>query len=94
MSDFGKDLIASMQEALDHSRGKKGDLVTHKVKSVDTRTIRTNLKLTQKQMSILLGMSLGGYRKWEQGTRTPNGAALTLLKVMEEEPEAVLRAIA
>jgi putative transcriptional regulator len=32
-------------------------------------------------------------RKWEQGQRQPHGAALTLLNIMDREPEAVIRAI-
>ena len=41
----------------------------------------------------MLGTSTSGYRKWEQGERQPSGAARTLLRVMENEPEAVLRAL-
>jgi putative transcriptional regulator len=40
-----------------------------------------------------MGMSLSGYRKWEQGVREVSGPALTLLRVLEHEPEAVLRAL-
>jgi len=44
-------------------------------------------------MANLLGVSVSGYRKWEQGQARPSGAARTLLKVMEREPEAVLKAL-
>jgi putative transcriptional regulator len=44
-------------------------------------------------MAQFLGTSLSGYRKWEQGQRQPSGAARTLLRVMEKEPEAVLRVL-
>ena len=37
-----------------------------------------------------MGMSLSGYRKWEQGTRRVSGPVATLLRV---EPEAVKRAL-
>ena len=49
--------------------------------------------MTQEQMAKFVGTSTSGYRKWEQGSRAPNGAARTLLRVMEREPEAVLRAL-
>ena len=48
---------------------------------------------TQAQMAPLMGMSLSGYRKWEQGTRRVSGPAATLLRVIEREPEAFKRAI-
>jgi putative transcriptional regulator len=94
MTKFGDDLIAAMGEALEHARGKRKAKV-HKiaVKPLDVRAIRTSLKLTQDQMSELLGVSLSGYRKWEQGQRQPQGAARTLLKVMAKEPKSVLRAL-
>ena len=49
--------------------------------------------LTQAQMAALMGMSLSGYRKWEQGTRRASGPAATLLHIIEKEPEAVQRAL-
>ncbi len=44
-------------------------------------------------MAPLMGMSLSGYRKWEQGTRRVSGPAATLLHVIEREPEAVRRVL-
>jgi putative transcriptional regulator len=32
-------------------------------------------------------------RKWEQGQRYPTGAAETLLKIIDREPQAVIRAL-
>ena len=55
--------------------------------------IRKEAMLTQAQMAPLMGMSLSGYRKWEQGTRRVSGPAATLLRIIEKEPEAVRRAL-
>ena len=96
MSDFAKELLAAASQAAAHARGEEvpGIVIHHvDVETVDTKAIRKKLKLTQEQMAALLGTSTSGYRKWEQGQRSPNGAARTLLKVMETEPEAVLRAV-
>ena len=84
-----------MQEALAHARGERDDLVEHYVETdaLDPKTVRGQLKLTQDQMALLMGMSVSGYRKWEQGQRSPGGAARTLLRVVEREPEAVKRAV-
>ena len=45
-------------------------------------------------MAPLMGMSLSGYRKWEQGSRTLGGPAAGLLCPIQKEPEAVKRALA
>lgn len=93
---FGSDLIEAMSEALAHATGTPAEGTrVHAVdtQSIDPRAIRTHLNLTQEQMARFLGTSVSGYRKWEQGQRQPSGAARTLLRVMEKEPEAVLRVL-
>jgi putative transcriptional regulator len=96
MSKFADDLIQGLKEALAHAEGKDvpGMRIHHvDVEKVDAKAVRRKLKLTQDRMAMLLGTSTSGYRKWEQGQRVPSGAARTLLKVMDREPDAVLRAL-
>ena len=90
MSTFGDDLIQSLNEALAHAKGD-GPAILHTV--VAPREVRKQANLTQAQMAPLMGMSLSGYRKWEQGIRRVSGPAATLLRVLEREPEAVKRAL-
>lgn len=90
MSTFGDDLIRSLEEAVAHARGKGPAVVPA---SVTPREVRKRAYLTQAQMAPLMGMSLSGYRKWEQGKRRVSGPAETLLRVIAREPEAVKRAL-
>ncbi len=90
MTTFGDDLIQALNEALAHAKGQ-GPGVVHA--PATPREIRKQAKLTQAQMAPLMGMSLSGYRKWEQGTRRVSGPAATLLRVIAKEPEAVKRAL-
>ena len=90
MSTFGKDLVQSHTEALAHAKGE-GPAIVHA--PVTPREVREQANLTQAQMAPLMGMSLSGYRKWEQGTRRVSGPAANLLRVIEREPEAVKRAL-
>ena len=90
MNTFGEDLIQSLEEALAHARGE-GPVILHS--SGTPREVRKQANLTQAQMAPLMGMSLSGYRKWEQGTRRVSGPAATLLRVIQKEPEAVRRAL-
>lgn len=94
---FGSELIAAMSEALAHAKGEAVPgirLNTVDLGDVDAKAVRRKLHLTQDEMAVVLGTSSSGYKKWEQGQRQPSGAARTLLRVMDREPEAVLRALA
>ena len=91
MTNIGDDLIRSLGEALAHVKGE-GSAIVHE--PLNPREIRKHAKLTQEQMATLMGMSLSGYRKWEQGQRRISGPAAALLRLIEKEPEAVKRALA
>lgn len=96
MTKFGADLIQAMSQALAHAQGKDVPGVrvhTVDVGTVDAKAIGKKLDLTQDEMATVLGTSPSFYKKWEQGKRQPSGAARTLLRIMEKEPEAVLRAL-
>ncbi len=90
MNTLGEDLIQSLEEALAPARGEASTIVHA---SVTPREVRKQANLNQAQMAPLMGMSLSGYRKWEQGTRRVSGPAATLLRVIQKEPEAVRRAL-
>lgn len=90
MSSFGDDLIQAMTEALAHAKGE-GPAIVHA--PMAPREVREHAKLTQAQMAPMMGMSVSGYRKWEQGQRRVSGPAATLLRIIEKEPDAVRRAL-
>ncbi len=90
MSSFGDDLIQAMTEALAHAKCE-GTAIIHA--PMAPREVREHAKLTQAQMAPLMGMSVSGYRKWEQGQRRVSGPAATLLRMIEKEPDAVRRAL-
>ena len=90
MSTFGNDLIQAMTEALTHAKGE-GPAIIHD--PIAPREVRVQAHLTQAQMAPLMGMSLSGYRKWEQGQRRISGPAATLLRLIQREPDAVKRAL-
>ena len=49
--------------------------------------------LTQKEMAILLGTSVGSVRNWEQAARTsPSGTTITLYRILEKKDKGVLNA--
>ena len=86
---------AGLEEAIAYTKGESTSVRVHQVaiEPVDVRAVRKKLNLTQEQFAVLLGISTSGLRKWEQGQRQPTGAARTLLRIMDREPEAVARAL-
>jgi putative transcriptional regulator len=94
-TDFGDRLIASMGEALAHARGETTGVRERQVEvpAPAVRAIRTKMGLSQKSFAPLLGVSVSGLQKWEQGKRRPMGAAATLLHVMDQDPATVARAL-
>ena len=58
-----------------------------------TRRVRKRLGLTQQEFSQRIDVPLDTIRNWEQGKRSPTGAAKALLKVLDRAPEAALVAL-
>ncbi|MEN8719552.1 MAG: transcriptional regulator [Oceanococcaceae bacterium] len=84
-----------MTEALAHAEGRKVRVRAHEidVRPDTIRTARQRLWLSQDRFTQAFGVSTPTLRKWAQGQREPNGAAKTLLRIIEREPKAVLRAL-
>lgn len=60
---------------------------------VKVKSIRDKLSLTQEQFALKFHLSLATLRDWEQERSQPDQAARTLLKVIEQNPEAVVQAL-
>jgi putative transcriptional regulator len=66
----------------------------HVPEKIDVRKIRTRLGLSQEAFARKYGFALSALRDWEQGRRKPERTARILLKIVEKEPDAVMRALA
>ena len=66
----------------------------HVPSRVNVKKIRARLGLSQESFAQTYGFALSAVRDWEQGRRQPDRSARILLKVVEKEPEAVMRALA
>jgi putative transcriptional regulator len=55
--------------------------------------VRESAGLSQAQFARLLGVSVKTLQYWEQTRRAPTGPAKALLRIVEREPEAALRAL-
>jgi putative transcriptional regulator len=57
------------------------------------RALRQRLGLSQSQFARKFGFGIDTLQQYEQGRRVPSGPACSLLRVIEAEPEAVIRAL-
>ena len=60
---------------------------------VDVVAIRKRLRLSQERFAEQFGFTVAAVRDWEQQRRRPERSARMLLRVIDKEPEAVLRAL-
>jgi putative transcriptional regulator len=57
------------------------------------RRVRRRLGFSQTEFAKRIDVSLDTIRNWEQGKRSPTGAAKALLKVLDKAPEVALAAL-
>lgn len=81
--DIGSEILEGLKEI---KRGEHGRIIN----VPDVAEIRTKSGLSQSEFAQLLGVSVRTLQDWEQGRRSPSGAARTLLMVVEKNPQAVL----
>lgn len=88
-----RNLFEEIREGLEAVRDRPETLRRHEFRAPDVKAIRETFGMSQSQMAMFLDVSLRTLQNWEQGRRGPTGAAQTLLRIMEKEPEAVMRAL-
>ena len=86
-----------LNEAIAHakSKGRKAEegIKLYQPHAVDVSSLRERLSLTQEQFAARFGFSVATLRHWERGDRSPSGASLVLLNVIDRNPAAVLQAL-
>ncbi len=94
-SASGRRLIAALKEAVAHARGETAlpEYTVHIPDRMDVARVRKRLGLSQRGFARAFGLELTAIHAWEQGRRRPERAARVLLRVIDREPEAVMRAL-
>jgi len=90
---FFKDLIKSVTEGGEILRGAQKPARTFTVDAASVREIRESLELSQMQFASIVHVSIKTLQNWEQGIRTPDGAAAALLTAIRNDPIHVLAAL-
>ncbi len=96
LSSTGRELADALGEVLDDVSGA-ATLPGRVVKvpdHIDVRAIRKRLGMTQRVFSARFGIDCRLLQDWEQGRRSPAGAARAYLVVIDRRPDAVEEALA
>jgi len=88
-----KELLTSVRQAGQIRRGTRRAARTSAFRPADVKAVRTKLRKSQTEFALLIGVSVGTLRNWEQGRRVPEGPALALLRVAARNPRAVIAAL-
>lgn len=84
MEKFQQDLLESVKQM------KRGEAAcTTQVMLSEAAQARAKTGLSQHAFARLLGVSARTLQDWEQGRRSPTGAAKTLFRVAEAHPEVL-----
>ena len=87
------ELMESIKEAGKIRKGRMKPSRVFKYKPLDIKRIRQQVNASQAEFAHLIGVSERTLQNWEQGRRKPRGPARALLKVFDENPKAVVKAL-
>ncbi len=96
MSSAFDSIKQGLNEAVAHARSKgqcPAGVRVVQPQPVDVSQLRARLQLSQEQFAARFGFSVATLRHWERGDRSPSGASLVLLNVIDRNPKAVLDAL-
>jgi putative transcriptional regulator len=88
-----EELVGSVKEAGKIKRSQKRPARKTQIELPNVRKIREKSGLSQSQFARMLRVSPKTLQNWEQKRRQPNGPAIALLKVVDRNPEIVLKTL-
>jgi len=81
--NIGEEILEGIREI---KKGRTGRVI----QVPPVREIREKSGLSQSRFAELLGVSVRTLQDWEQGRRSPSGAAQTLLLIAYQNPQALI----
>ena len=87
-------LLVSIDQAARIESGEhvEGARLTIYFDNTEIQKLRNDLKMTQREFSARFGIPLQTIQNWEQGSSTPDRAAMAFLNVLSKNPDATLQA--
>ena len=89
INEFYDDLSLSLNQALAIAKGEAEPSRQFSYDMPDIKLIRGKTGLSQQQFADKLNISLRTLQNWEQGNRNPTGAAITLMCLLDKQPNLI-----
>ena len=94
--NYGDALVESLQQALAYAKGDKSrcrvtvrEIPVPEYKADDVSRVRSELRLSQRALASVLGVSARTVEAWEAGRNAPNGPAARMLYLIEKDHSLV-----
>lgn len=87
------ELLASVKEMDDVTQGKQAAAKVTEFPEPEVKAMRERMGVSQDKFALILGVSKRTVENWEQGRRHPTGAARSLLKIVQANPQYALEAL-
>ena len=84
MSAEGAELLQAVRQVKAKEKGR-----IYTPEQLLAISARQSVNLTQREFAELLNVSVDSIQDWEQGQRSPRGAAKTLLLIAQSHPEVL-----
>ncbi|MDP2220983.1 MAG: helix-turn-helix domain-containing protein [Hydrogenophaga sp.] len=86
-----KSIVKGLGEVVAYAEGKKKPARSTTIvpTEINVVAIRERMHLSQQAFADRYGFPIGTIRNWEQGRRTPEGAARLLLQLIDSKPNLV-----
>jgi putative transcriptional regulator len=93
MSQFAKDLLEGLNNALAYARGEPTPgTIEHVIIVTDVKAIRRSLRMSQDTFARTYRIPVATLKGWEQGRRHPDATVSAYLRVIERYPKEVEQA--
>jgi len=94
--NYGDALVEGLEQALKYAKGEKNrcrvtvrEIPVPEYKAVDVVRVRSALRLSQKALASVIGVSSRTVEAWETGRNIPNGTAARMLYLIETDHNIV-----
>lgn len=85
------ELVASIKEAGKIKRGETEASRIYESPEPNIKAIREGIGFTQSKFAALIGVNVRTLQNWEQGHRHPTGPAKVLLRLVQADPNSVVK---
>jgi len=90
---IARQIATNRDAAQDMTAALKRGSMRRPIKPEQIKFVRQKTGLSQSVFAARLNLNVATIRNWEQGRTQPDAAAITLLTLIEREPQVVMRTL-